>query len=129
MDSPKPDEPTTSKFIDVDKKSRILNEGEALIGLSKSFEDIKSSRTKEETEVSGKPNEHDPLFHPSKSSDITCNQETIKHVGGEFENLKVHEVVNLSKPAVEKGYPNVPTTIAEEVSSSPYVLLENQLCD
>ncbi|XP_030964028.1 uncharacterized protein LOC115985190 isoform X2 [Quercus lobata] len=119
VDSPKPDEPTTSKFIDVDKKSRILNEGEALLGPSKSFEDIKNSRTKEETEASRKPNEHDPIFHPSKSADTTCNQETIKHVGGEFENLKVHEVVNLSKPAVEKGYPNVPTTIAEEEPSNP----------
>ncbi|KAK9998834.1 hypothetical protein SO802_018437 [Lithocarpus litseifolius] len=119
VDSPKPEEPTTSKFIDVDKKSRILNEGEALLGPSKSFEDIKNSRTKEETEASGKPNEHDPIFHPSKSADTICNQETIKHVGGEFENLKVHEVVNLSKPAVEKGYPNVPTSIAEEERSNP----------
>nr|POE62119.1 hypothetical protein CFP56_40215 [Quercus suber] len=119
VDSPKPDEPTTSKFIDVDKKSRILNEGEALLGPSKSFEDIKNSRTKEETEASGKPNKQDPIFHPSKSADTTCNQETIKHVGGEFENLKVHEVVNLSKPAVEKGYPNVPTPIVEEEPSNP----------
>ena len=124
MDSPKPDEQTSSKFIYVDEKSRKLNEYEAIIGPSKSFEEIENSKTKEETEDSRKPNEHDPIFHPPTSVDTTFNQETIKNVGGESENLTVYEAVDLSKRAIEKGYPNVPTTIAKEVSISPRVLLE-----
>merc|ERR1712183_932197 len=102
----KPVEPTSSKFIDVDEKSRKLNE--ALLGPSNSIEDIKNSRTKEETENSGKPNEPDPIFHPPKSAATTYNQKAIRHVGGESENLTVYEAVDLSKPAVEKGYPNLP---------------------
>ena len=120
--SQKPVEPTSSKFIDVDEKSRKLNE--ALLGPSNSIEDIKNSRTKDETENSRKPNEPDPIFHPPKFADTTYNQKALKHVGGESENLTVYEAVDFSKPAVEKGYPNLPITIAKEVSISHYVLLE-----
>jgi hypothetical protein len=84
MDSPKPDEPTSSKFVDVDVKFGKLIEGEALLGPSKSFEDMENSRTKEETEDS-----HEPIFHPPNSDDNTCNQENIKHVGDESESEKV----------------------------------------
>ena len=55
MYSQKSVEPTSSKFIDVDEKSRKLNE--TLLGPSNSIEDIKNSRTKEEIENSRKPNE------------------------------------------------------------------------
>ena len=120
--SQKPVEPTSSKFIDVDEKSRKLNE--SLLGPSNSIEDIKNSRTKDETENSRKPNEPDPIFHPPKFANTTYNQKALKHVGGESENLTVYEAVDFSKPAVEKGYPNLPLTIAKEVSISHYVLLE-----
>ena len=120
--SQKPVEPTSSKFIDVDEKSRKLNE--SLLGPSNSIEDIKNSRTKEEIENSGKPNEHDPILHPPKSADTTHNQKAVKDVGGESENLTIYEAIGFSKPAVEKGYPSFPTTTAEVVSISHYVLLK-----
>lgn len=117
LEPPAPDEETSSEFIeDDDEKSRELTEGEALLDPSKSFDKIKNSRTKEETEDSGKLNEHDTIFHLPNSAYTACNLEGTENVGGEYENLTESEAVYPSKSAVEKGYLDVSSNIKEEVS-------------
>lgn len=118
LEPPAPDEETSSEFIeDDDEKSRELTEGEALLDPSKSFDDkIENSRTKEETEDSGKLNEHDTIFHLPNSAYTACNLESTENVGGEYENLRESDAVDPSKTAVRKGYLDVSANIKEEVS-------------
>lgn len=111
LESPEPDEPTGSKLTeDLHGNSRKLSEGEALCGGPlKSLEEIDDSRTEEENEDSRKLHEHDTIIHLPNSGYTTCNSE-------ESQKLTECEAVDPSKLAVEKGNPNVPATIVEEVS-------------
>lgn len=103
-----PDELTSSKLAeDSDEKSGTFTEGEALLGPSKSLEEIENLKTTEETEDSGKINEHHHTStHLPKSVDTADNLYAMNNVGGESENLTEGEAPDPSKLATSEEVSN-----------------------
>ncbi|KAB1210642.1 hypothetical protein CJ030_MR6G009082 [Morella rubra] len=128
-----PDELTSSKLAeDSDEKSGTFTEGEALLGPSKSLEEIENLKTTEETEDSGKINEHHHTStHLPKSVDTADNLYAMNNVGGESENLTEGEAPDPSKLATTEekirggknlfAWPLAPIALSGSASEAPWM--------